>query len=103
MFLDIIIFLDFAQRAGLTGIQEWMSFFFKAPMCRPDLKPENDLFIQHIKLKNTLRILMGEEVLDHSGLDYYENENAVPSIAEPAKSYTGKRKPKTKKKVLLKK
>ena len=103
VFLDIIIFLDFAQRAGLSGIQEWMSFFFKSPMCRPDLKPENDLFIQHIKLKNTLRLLMGEEVLDHSGLDYYENENAVPSIAEPAKPYRKKGKIKTKKKVLLKK
>ncbi|MFQ5988933.1 MAG: inositol-3-phosphate synthase [Candidatus Methylomirabilales bacterium] len=70
--LDLILFLDLAQRAGLSGIQEWLSFYFKAPMARPDLKPEHDLFIQHLKLTNTLRILVGEEVLDHSGLDYYE-------------------------------
>jgi myo-inositol-1-phosphate synthase len=70
--LDLILFLDLAQRAGLSGIQEWLSFYFKSPMARPDLKPEHDLFIQHLKLTNTLRILVGEEVLDHSGLDYYE-------------------------------
>jgi myo-inositol-1-phosphate synthase len=70
--LDLILFLDLAQRAGLSGIQEWLSFYFKSPMSRPDLKPEHDLFIQHLKLANTLRILVGEEVLDHSGLDYYE-------------------------------
>ncbi len=71
--LDLILFLDLAQRAGLSGIQEWLSFYFKSPMARPDLKPEHDLFIQHLKLTNTLRILVGEEVLDHSGLDYYES------------------------------
>ncbi|OGR83405.1 MAG: inositol-3-phosphate synthase [Elusimicrobia bacterium RIFCSPLOWO2_01_FULL_54_10] len=70
--LDLVLFLDLAKRAGLSGIQEWLSFYFKSPMARPDLKPEHDLFIQHLKLQNTLRILMGEEVLDHSGLDYYE-------------------------------
>lgn len=70
--LDLILFLDLAQRAGLAGIQEWLSFYFKSPMCRPDLRPENDLFVQNEKLRNTLRILMGEEVIDHSGLDYYE-------------------------------
>jgi myo-inositol-1-phosphate synthase len=70
--LDLILFLDLAQRAGLSGIQEWLSFYFKSPMARPDLNPEHDLFIQHLKLTNTLRILVGEEVLDHSGLDYYE-------------------------------
>ena len=70
--LDLVLFMDLAQRAGLSGIQEWLSFYFKSPMARPDLKPEHDLFIQHLKLQNTLRILMGEEVLDHSGLDYYE-------------------------------
>jgi len=70
--LDLILFLDLARRAGLSGIQEWLSFYFKSPMARPDLKPEHDLFIQHLKLANTLRILVGEEVLDHSGLDYYE-------------------------------
>jgi len=72
--LDLILFLDLAQRAGLAGIQEWLSFYFKSPMSRADLKPEHDLFIQHLKLTNTLRILVGEEVLDHSGLDYYEGE-----------------------------
>ena len=70
--LDLVLFLDLAKRAGLKGIQEWLSFYFKSPQCREDLKPEHDLFIQHLKLKNTLRVLMGEEVLDHSGLDYYD-------------------------------
>jgi myo-inositol-1-phosphate synthase len=70
--LDLLLFLDLAGRAGLSGIQEWLSFYFKSPMARPDLKPEHDLFIQHMKLSNTLRILVGEEVIDHSGLDYYE-------------------------------
>ena len=70
--LDLILFLDLARRAGLSGIQEWLSFYFKSPMSRADLSPEHDLFIQHLKLANTLRILVGEEVLDHSGLDYYE-------------------------------
>lgn len=70
--LDLILFLDLAQRAKLSGIQEWLSFYFKSPMARADLKPEHDLFIQHLKLTNTLRILAKEEVLDHSGLDYYE-------------------------------
>jgi myo-inositol-1-phosphate synthase len=74
--LDLILFLDLAQRAGLSGIQEWLSFYFKSPMSRPDLRPEHDLFIQHLKLTNTLRILVGEEVLDHSGLDYYEGSVA---------------------------
>ena len=72
--LDLVLFLDLAQRAGLSGIQEWLSFYFKSPMCRADISPEHDLFLQHLKLQNTLRILMGEEVLDHSGLDYYETE-----------------------------
>jgi myo-inositol-1-phosphate synthase len=75
--LDLTLFLDLARRAGLSGIQEWLSFYFKSPMSRPDLKPEHDLFIQHLKLGNTLRILVGEEVLDHSGLDYYEGEAAA--------------------------
>ncbi len=72
--LDLILFLDLAKRAKLSGIQEWLSFYFKSPMARADLKPEHDLFIQHLKLTNTLRILMKEEVLDHSGLDYYEGD-----------------------------
>jgi myo-inositol-1-phosphate synthase len=74
--LDLVLFLDLAQRAGLSGIQEWLSFYFKSPMSRPDIKPEHDLFVQHLKLTNTLRILVGEEVLDHSGLDYYEGSEA---------------------------
>lgn len=70
--LDLVLFLDLAKRAGMKGIQEWLSFYWKSPMCLPELQPEHDLFIQHMKLKNTLRILMGEELIDHSGLDYYE-------------------------------
>jgi myo-inositol-1-phosphate synthase len=76
--LDLLLFLDLAARAGLSGIQEWLSFYFKSPMSRPDLKPEHDLFVQHLKLANTLRILVGEEVLDHSGLDYYEGGRVAP-------------------------
>src|SRR5881409_3591320 len=82
--LDLTLFLDLAQRAGLSGIQEWLSFYFKSPMSRPDLKPEHDLFIQHLKLSNTLRILVGEEVLDHSGLDYYETGEGPESEAKEA-------------------
>ena len=80
--LDLILFLDLAKRAGLSGIQEWLSFYFKSPMARPDLKPEHDLFIQHLKLTNTLRILVGEEVLDHSGLDYYEGGRSAGEEGE---------------------
>ena len=76
--LDLVLFLDLARRAGLSGIQEWLSFYFKSPMSRPDLRPEHDLFIQHLKLANTLRILVGERVLDHSGLDYYEGASEAP-------------------------
>ena len=81
--LDLILFLDLAQRAGLAGIQEWLSFYFKSPMSRPDLKPEHDLFIQHLKLSNTLRILVGEEVINHSGLDYYEGGAELGASAAP--------------------
>ncbi|HVE12503.1 MAG TPA: inositol-3-phosphate synthase [Elusimicrobiota bacterium] len=81
--LDLALFLDFAKRAGLKGIQEWLSFYFKSPQCREDLQPEHHLFIQHLKLQNTLRLLMGEEVLDHSGLDYYDPEKGTPVHAEP--------------------
>ncbi|MEK7388682.1 MAG: inositol-3-phosphate synthase [Elusimicrobiota bacterium] len=90
--LDLVLFLDLAQRVGLKGIQEWLSFFFKSPQCRADLKPEHDLFIQHLKLKNTLRILMGEEVLDHSGLDYYDAKKGVvvPSSAPKPAAKRGK-------------
>ena len=72
--LDLVLFLDLAQRAGMRGVQEWLSFYFKSPQCRPDLKPVNSLFDQDEKLRNTLRIIMGEKVIDHSGLDYYENK-----------------------------
>ncbi len=70
--LDLVLFLDLAARAGMGGIQEWLSFYFKSPMTAPELYPEHDLFIQHWKLKNTLRHVMGEESLTHLGLDYYE-------------------------------
>ncbi|HEV8131402.1 MAG TPA: inositol-3-phosphate synthase [Acidobacteriota bacterium] len=70
--LDLILFLDLARRAGMSGIQEWLSFYFKSPMCAPELYPEHDLFIQLMKLKNTLRFLRGEDQITHLGLDYYE-------------------------------
>ncbi len=73
--LDLILFLDLAQRStelqGL-GIQEWLSFYFKSPMTLPGLYPEHDLFIQLMKLKNTLRHLRGEELITHLGLEYYD-------------------------------
>ncbi len=70
--LDLTLFMDLAQRAGLAGIQEWLSFYFKSPMAAPGLVPEHDLFIQHTKLKNTLRWLMGEEQITHLGVEYYD-------------------------------
>jgi myo-inositol-1-phosphate synthase len=70
--LDLVLFLDLARRAGMSGIQEWLSFYFKSPMTAPDLYPEHDLFIQLMKLKNTLRYLQGEEQITHLGLDYYD-------------------------------
>jgi myo-inositol-1-phosphate synthase len=70
--LDLALFLDLAQRAGMSGIQEWLSFYFKSPLHAPGIYPEHDLFIQQMKLKNTLRHLMGEEQITHLGLDYYE-------------------------------
>jgi myo-inositol-1-phosphate synthase len=69
--LDLALFSDFAQRAGMKGIQEWLSFYYKSPMAAPGLTPEHDLFIQQTKLKNTLRHLMGEEQITHLGLEYY--------------------------------
>jgi len=69
--LDLALFMDLAQRAGLKGIQEWLSFYYKAPMHSPDVYPEHDLFIQHAKLKNTLRRMMGEDLITHLGLKYY--------------------------------
>jgi myo-inositol-1-phosphate synthase len=70
--LDLALFLDLAQRANLSGVQEWLSFYFKSPQVAPGLYPEHDLFIQLTKLKNTLRYLMGEEVITHLGVEYYE-------------------------------
>ena len=70
--LDLVLFTDLAQRSGLAGIQEWLSFYFKSPMTAPDLYPEHDLFIQLMKLKNTLRFLQGEDLITHLGQEYYD-------------------------------
>jgi myo-inositol-1-phosphate synthase len=72
--LDIALFLDLSARAGMKGIQEWLSFYFKSPMHADGLYPEHDLFIQLTKLKNTLRHLAGEELITHLGLEYYDEE-----------------------------
>ena len=69
--LDLALFSDLASRAGMKGIQEWLSFYYKSPMAAAGLTPEHDLFIQQTKLKNTLRHLMGEEQITHLGLEYY--------------------------------
>jgi myo-inositol-1-phosphate synthase len=69
---DVAIFMDLAQRAGMSGIQEWLSFYFKSPMHAPGLYPEHDLFIQLMKLKNTLRYMRGEELITHLGREYYD-------------------------------
>lgn len=74
LILDLVLFMDFARRVGMSGIQEWLSFYFKSPMHKENLYPEHDLFIQSMKLKNTLRYLMGEEQITHFGLDYYMND-----------------------------
>ncbi len=70
--LDLALFMDLAHRAKMKGIQEWLSFYFKAPQTAPGLYPEHDLFIQLMKLKNTLRHLQGEELITHLGLEYYD-------------------------------
>ena len=70
--LDLVLFLDLARRAGMRGVQEWLSFYFKAPMTAPGLYPEHDLFIQLMKLKNTLRWMKGEDLITHLGLEYYD-------------------------------
>jgi myo-inositol-1-phosphate synthase len=70
--LDLALFLDLARRAGMQGVQEWLSFYFKSPQTAPGLYPEHDLFIQLMKLKNTLRHLRGEELITHLGLEYYD-------------------------------
>ena len=73
--LDLVLFSDLAQRAGLGGIQEWLSFYYKSPQVAPGLYPEHDLFIQLTKLKNTLRWMMGEDQITHLGREYYDNED----------------------------
>jgi myo-inositol-1-phosphate synthase len=70
--LDVALFLDLAKRAGMDGIQEWLSFYFKSPMHAAGLYPEHDLFIQLMKLKNTLRFMRGEDLITHLGLEYYD-------------------------------
>jgi myo-inositol-1-phosphate synthase len=70
--LDLALFFDLAGRASMSGIQEWLSFYFKSPMTAPGLYPEHDLFIQLMKLKNTLRHLRGEDLITHLGLEYYD-------------------------------
>jgi len=70
--LDLALFMDLAQRAGMKGVQEWLSFYFKAPQTAPGLYPEHDIFIQLMKLKNTLRFMRGEDLITHLGLEYYD-------------------------------
>ena len=70
--LDLVLFMDLAQRCGMRGIQEWLSFYFKAPMTAPGLYPEHDIFIQLMKLKNTLRWMRNEDLITHLGLEYYD-------------------------------
>jgi myo-inositol-1-phosphate synthase len=70
--LDSALFLDLAKRSGMSGIQEWLSFYYKSPMHAPEVYPEHDLFIQLMKLKNTLRHLRGEELITHLGREYYD-------------------------------
>jgi myo-inositol-1-phosphate synthase len=70
--LDVALFLDLARRAGMSGTQEWLSFYFKSPMHAAGLYPEHDLFIQLMKLKNTLRFLRGEDLITHLGREYYD-------------------------------
>ncbi|HEV2859539.1 MAG TPA: inositol-3-phosphate synthase [Pyrinomonadaceae bacterium] len=70
--LDLALLLDLAQRVGMKGVQEWLSFYFKSPMTAPGLYPEHDIFIQLMKLKNTLRHLRGEDLITHLGLEYYD-------------------------------
>jgi myo-inositol-1-phosphate synthase len=70
--LDLALFMDLAQRVGMKGVQEWLSFYFKSPQTAPGLYPEHDIFIQLMKLKNTLRHLRGEDLITHLGLEYYD-------------------------------
>lgn len=75
--LDLALFLDLAKRSGMSGIQEWLSFFFKSPQALAGLKPQHDLFRQLMKLENTLRHLKNEDLITHLGLDYYEDQQAA--------------------------
>lgn len=70
--LDLALFLDLAQRAEMSGIQEWLSFYLKSPQAAPGLKPQHDIFLQLMKMKNTLRYMQGEELIHHLGLEYYD-------------------------------
>ncbi|MGH9132335.1 MAG: inositol-3-phosphate synthase, partial [Ilumatobacteraceae bacterium] len=72
--LDLVLFSDLAQRAGMGGIQEWLSFYYKSPQVAPGLYPEHDLFIQLTKFKNTLRWMMGEDQITHLGREYYDDK-----------------------------
>ncbi len=72
--LDLAIFMDLAHRAEMNGIQEWLSFYYKSPQTKPGLEPIHDIFLQKIKLENTLRYLMGETLINYLGLDYYQED-----------------------------
>jgi myo-inositol-1-phosphate synthase len=71
--LDLALFMDLSKRAGMTGIQEWLSFYLKSPQTAEGLRAEHDIFKQLIKLQNTLRHMMGEDLITHLGLDYYQD------------------------------
>ncbi len=71
--LDLALFMDLAHRAGESGVQEWLSFYLKAPQAAGETPAEHDLFIQQTKLKNTLRWMMGEEMITHLGREYYDD------------------------------
>jgi len=75
--LDLVLFMDFAKRANQKGVQEWLSFYLKAPQCAPDIQPLNDLFQQAEKMKNNLRFLMGEDLITYLGREYYEEKEKV--------------------------
>ncbi|MGN7985892.1 inositol-3-phosphate synthase [Pedobacter sp. 22226] len=70
--LDLALFIDLAKRSNLSGIQEWLSFYLKSPQTIPGVPAENDIFKQLMKLQNTLRYIMGEELITHLGQDYEE-------------------------------
>lgn len=71
--LDLALFMDLAKRANMSGIQEWLSFYFKSPQTAEGLPPVHDIFKQLMKLQNTLRHIMGEDLITHLGLDYYQD------------------------------